>query len=496
MKYLFFILSISFSMSLWANNYEYLQGLRYKPEYRMGKDDMKEAVYFEISGYDIVINPYRGDFSERKTLDKIKQKFKLNDFIQAEYTENKLDRKNLVIETERPIKHNLKVKLNEVYYLIPISDDKILIFCFSTLGQRDFVFEQGFVRDYLDEKLEPYISDDWSGEYIDFAGRNIQLGNACGWKSPHNFYCKGAQISWSEFPSFERAEIHQENFIAAGKRDNVLILSEDFIAVEFEGVPTIAHRLAVLEEKSYNRYPLIVYYICEEIRGHYISCTMSHYGINRADYELPDLLREFMSFSQEPYGAFNKYDYPQLEGYTPEEKEYFNSRIPIREIRLGSFIALGNLQKTFVWAPSFDIFLGLPIRKDMAIDIGFSAAPSINRRPINIYDGEIFQTEVEAVIGLGIRYRYQKQLSNNIFAAAYGGIGASFLSTDLEKENSKKDNTEYYQVIALDLYGGASIRYKKVGFFFEYHHPFFEKSRFVRHNFGNQMLQTGLFVAF
>ena len=497
MKYLFLILSISFSMTLCANNYEYLHGLRHNPEFIKDKNGTQETVYFEISGYDIIINPYQGNIFEKKDIDKIKKKYKLKDFIQAEYTESKIDRPNIIIEAERPVENNPKVKLNEAYYLIQLSDHKILIFCFSTLDQRDFIFEQEFARDYLDGKLESYISAVWSGEYINFAGRNIQLGNACGWKSPNNFYCKGAQISWSEFPSLERAEIHQENYIAASKRDNIMILSEDFVAVEFEGVPTIAHRLAVLEEKAYNRYPLILYYICEEIRGHYISCVISHYGINRADYELPDLLQEFMSFPQEPYSAFNKYDRPQYEGYTTEEKEHFDSRITNFEFRLGSFFALENLQETFVWAPSFDLFLGFSIRKDMAIDIHFSAAPPINRRPIDIYvDDEIFQTKVEAVIGFGARYRYQKQLSNNLFFAVYGGVGASFLNTDLEKEDSKKSNPEYYQVIALDLYGGASIRYKKVGFFFEYHHPFYEKSSLVRRDFGNQMLQTGLFVAF
>ena len=490
------ILFLFFFFIIRANNYEHLHGLRYNKTYMKTANDKEMFVCFDMRGYEIAAETFKGDISKEKDLQRIKKKYKLNDGVQANYSESVFNLRNTVIEIERPLKNNLKVKANESYYILQTSEKEIFLFHFFTLDQRDFIFEREFVQDYLDGKLENYISDDWSGEYMNFVGRNIQLGDACGWKGPNNFYCKGGQISWSIFPSFVQAEIHLQNSIAANKKDNVIILSEDFVEVVFEDIPTIAHRIAYLEENNPNRYPLIVYYICEEVRGQYVSCIMSHYGMNRANYILPDLLEEFMSFSQEPYGAFNKYDSPRFEAYTSEEKEYFDSHISLLEFRLGTFVPLGNLRKAYIWVPSFDIFLGCPIKKDMAIDVSFSVGVPINKNPINVsVDGDLCSTDITAVVGIGVRHRYQKQLDNNLFGSIYGGLGVSFLSTDLEKETSK-EKTEYHQIIAFDMYGGMNIRYKKIGYFFEYHHPFYEKSNLVRSDFGNQMLQSGFFFAF
>lgn len=492
MKNLLFIFCFLFSLtiSIQANNYEYLHGL---------KNPKDGTVHFEMSGYYILVSSSKGSLEKEKDLRKIKKKYEIKETT-AEFSSERFNLANKVLEAEVGVEKNLSVKQNVALYLLQSSEKEIVSFFFVTLDQRDFVFEQDFVIDYLGGKLNSYISENLVGEYMNLAGRNIQLGNACGWMGPNNLYCKGGQISWSEFPSFERAEINLDNRIAANKRDNTVILSEDFVEIVFEDVPTIAYRVVYREKKNFYNYPsvLIVYYVCEEIRGHYISCILSHYGDNRADYDLPDLLAEFMSFPEKPYNAFNKYDIPLYEdSVTPEEKDFFDSRINAIELRLGSFIPLGNLQDAFVWAPSFDLFVGLPIKNNMAIDLRFSVAPPINRNPIDLYaEGERFSTKINAVTAMGVRYRYQMQLTKTLFTTLYGGAGVSLLATDLEKENVKKEEEEYYQITAFDIYGGVSLRHKRVGCFFEYRNPFYGKSNLVRQNFGNQMLQVGVFYTF
>lgn len=432
----------SFHPAVAGNDYTFLQGMKDQTprmKYREDRD-----IYFEMSGYDISVRFVKGSIGDRKAMDDQKKKYKIKN-PSANYSEPGLEFENLVIEQEDSLKNNPSVRIYSAYYFIQYQPGMFAVFHFHTPDQRDFVFEREFVSDYISGKLDPYILEDPSGEYMDFAGRNIQLGTACRWNSPHNFHCRGGQISWSEFPSFERAEINMENRIKANHGDNLMVISEDHIEVLFEEIPTTALRVAYLQKNSPNRYPLIVYYLCQEVRGRYISCIMSHYGQNRTDFELPDLLTEFMSIPSTPYWAANKYDLPEFEEYTESEKEHFKTMINRLEVRGGTFVPLGRLNDKFDTALSLGVVLGIPVKHNMSVDIYVDVGFPLGRPPVNIFiDGEKNETKLTSVVLAGLRYRYQMNLTNNLFLTPYAGLGVASLATDIERESSRENDKSYY----------------------------------------------------
>ena len=252
MKNLFLIIAFAF-FSLFCqsqNNYQYLHGLEYnKPSMKEMSSSNKNnrTVYFEMSGVEIAVSPFAGNINKKNVIKKIKNKHKIKN-TKSEYSVERFSVDNLVLETETEINKN--VKSTGVYYLLQTAPNQIHVFRFFTLNQRNDLFEQNFIQDYLDGKLEEYISNDWSGEYIHFLDRYIPLGNACHWNSPHNFYCIGGQISWSEFSSLEEAETDMKNRIAANEKKEIQILSKDLIYVEFLETPTIAFRFSYLEKNN------------------------------------------------------------------------------------------------------------------------------------------------------------------------------------------------------------------------------------------------------
>lgn len=465
-----------------ADDYDFsaLQGLQGK----------KGEVYFEISGYDIVCNSLKGKLNSLQTYAKFKKQQKIKG-IQAEYSDSKLALPNKIIETEQPLEKNPDIKYNTVYYLFASSENEIKYIVFQTLNQRDIFLEQAFITAFLEGKLESYISNDWTGESVSFAGRVVQLGTACEWRSPHNLYCKGGQVSWSEFSSAESAGLDLDMRIAANSKGTSKILSQDVLDVLFEGVPSIAYRVVYMGK--YATYPLIVYYVAQEVRGKYLSCTMSNYGYNRNDYELSPLLQQFMSISTKPDWAYNRFDTPQYEDYG--NGAYSHPRIALNyEIRLGSAFPLGNLHRSLGYvAPSLDFFMGVLIKQKMSIDIGGAFLFPTKRNPFDFtYHGETSETKERSLFDGSLRYRYRYALGKNLTFIPYLGIGFFSLTTNLLKGVDDNNNKTYQSVEALDLYAGIQLNYKRFGYFIEYHQTTLSNSSKVANDFGNSFLSTGL----
>ena len=482
--FLFFLLFYS-SFSVFAGDYDFsaLQGLR----------DKKGNIYFEISGYDIFCSSQKGKLNDFNTLAKFKKQQKIKN-IQAEYSDPNITLPNQIIETEHPLGKNSAIKSNQVFYLFAQSENEIKYIVFQTLNQRDILLEKAFIDAFFNNRLSDYISDDWSGEAISFAGRVVQLGTACQWRSPHNFFCKGGQISWSEFPSSESAGLDLDLRIAANKEGAYTILSQDYIEIIFEGIPTVACRIAYMGKNMY--YPLIVYYAAQEIRGRYVSCTMSNYGVNRDDYELSPLLQQFMSISSPPAWAYNHFDIPQYEnsGNTQPTPRWWT---PDMEIRIGSMFPLENLNRIFQFAPSLDLFMRVPIKQNMSIDAGIAMYFPVKRRPFDFtYQGETLETKLKSLVGGSLRYSYQHTLKKNFSCNPYFGIGFLSLSTDLVKDIDDENQKIYHSVEALDLYGGIRLNYKNLGYFIEYHRTTLSNSPKVVNDFGNSFLNMGFTYCF
>jgi len=477
---LLFILFVP-AIYIFAGDYDFsaLQGLR----------DKKGNIYFEISGYDIFYSSMAGKVNDLQTRAKFKKQHTIKG-IQTEYSNPDLGLPNHVIETVQPLEKNPNLKSNQIFYLFSQKENEIKYIVFQTINQRDTLLEKEFIKAFLEEELANYISDDWTGESISFAGRTVQLGTACQWRSPHNLFCKGGQISWSEFLSAESAEADLNLRIVANNKDSTAILSQDYIEIVFEELPTIALRVSYLQKNSY--YPLIVYYVTQEIRGKYISCIMSNYGYNRNDYELSSLLQQFMSIPSPPAWAYNRFDIPQYE--KPSSKSATNEWKGLNfEIRSGAAFPLGNLNRIFQFAaPSFDLIMGFSIKQNISIDCGLMVAAPAKKRPFNYTDrGETFETKARTLREYSLRYRYMHTLNKNISYITYIGIGMSSILTDLVKETTSDNQTVYQSVDALDLYAGVQLRYKKLGYFVEYHRSSFPNSSKVENNFGSSFLYTG-----
>ncbi|GHT20211.1 hypothetical protein AGMMS4957_06410 [Bacteroidia bacterium] len=483
--FIFIFLSIAFSAVAGDYDFSALHGLK-------GKNG---DVWFEISGYDIHVTFQKGKLSDKKKITSLKKKYKIKN-IQAEFSDPQLEIPNEIIETQYPWEWNADVKVNAIYYLLQHAENELSILSFQTLNQRDVLLEQAFIKAFCDKTLDEFVSEDWTGEYISFAGRTVQLGNACGWRSPHNFYCKGGQISWSEFPSADAADSDLATRIIANGKKNVQILSTDYIGVLFEDIPTLAKRIVYKQVGSY--YPLIVYYISQEVRERYISCVMSTYGYNRNDYELPLLLQNFMSIPNPPDWANNQFDVPDPEPVSAEDKEYMKNSWPSTEIRLGTLVPVGNLSNVYGAAPSVDLFCKIPINQKTSIDFGFLVAVPANRQQFKLsYKDNTDDTKLRMVVGASLRSSYMKtRLNDNWRYNLYSGIGFSSCQTDLAKRINDDGTKDFHSVTTVDIYEGIQLNYKRIGCFLELHYAPYTLSDKVANNFGNKFWNMGLTYTF
>jgi len=467
---------------IFAGDYDFsaLHGLR----------DKKGNIYFEISGYDILYSTMKGKLNDSKTLANFKKQLKIKG-IYAEYSDPNLALQHYIIETEQPLEKNPALKFNQVFYLFTKSANEIQYVIFHTLNQRDILLERELINAFLEGKLIGYIYDNLKGESISFAGRTVRLGTSCQWRSPHNLYCKGGQISWSEFPSAEMAELDLDMRIAANGGNQSIILSQDTIDILFENIPSVAYRIVYNVKKV--PYPLIVYYVVQEVRGRYVSCTMSNYGDNRNDFELAHLLRQFMSISKPPDHAYNRFfDEPQYENDKYGMYSTWIGNMGL-EVSLGSTFTLADMNRIFKYAPSFDLYFCVPVKRNMSIDLGalFSFPVKPQRFDYTFKGGETTETKAKSMMCANLRYSYLHTLSNNSGLNTYMGIGVASLNTDILKEIV--DNRKvYYSVDAFDLFGGIRFQYKKFGYFIEYHRASFPNSSKVANNFGNSFINTGV----
>ncbi|MDR0825148.1 MAG: hypothetical protein LBN74_08650 [Prevotella sp.] len=473
-----------FTASLFSQQYDLagMQGLR----------NEKGEVMLELSGYDIFVTTVKGQVNNEKTISSIKKKYNM-EAVLSEYSDPNISKANNIIEAESVGRNGSKVKMNQVCYLLGKSDTEVGVILFQTLNPRDTVLEQEVVKVYLDNGLAYYISDEQTANSISFAGRKIDLGSACNRISPHNVNCNGGQMSWSEFPTFESANRDINTHIDSNVKDNLSILAEDDIDVIFEDIPSLAHRVVYRQESEFGErtYPLVVYYIAQEVRGRYVSCVLSNYAYNRNDYELAPLLQEVISIPVLPESASNPFDIPR---YEDREKGSF---INLIEVRAGNWFPIGNLRNAYEIAPSIGAYFGYPVKKTMAVDIGFQIAFPINRQLFD-YSRSNWTEAAKAniVANVNARFRYQQEVAKNVYWTTYAGAGFISVQTNLDKEYYYDDEDKWYSFETLDVFGGVNLRYKKVGLYLEYHYTPYSISGRVSEDFGNSAVNLGVAVCF
>ncbi len=462
-----------------------------------GLYDTKNELYFSYQSYSIYVSTKKGKFADSKTTEKVKKKAGIEDKqVQAEYKEPEISGENIVIEALMTDPERPKAEVSTACYILPYTDSEVVFVAFYTVNQRDIIVEREIVNEYLRTGLKEYIGDRQDAEVINFAGREVRLGNACGWRGPNNLFCKGGQISWSEFPSYDQAVVDLQLRILSNENEDRKALSDEDIEVIFEDIPTVARRIVYNDPDNY--YPLAVYYIVQDVRGRAVSCVLSNYVYNDKDYELSSLLRMFMSIPALPADAYNEFDNPMIEEDRSDGFWDKNTNVPSFEVRAGTWLPIGNLRNTYEVAPSVGVYFGFPANDNFALDFGFNFAVPIDSKYFNFYhSGSEYKVKAHPLIGFSLRGRYQYTMAKNIYFTPYIGVGAHTLGTNLKKKYKDDDDEEdYYSITTIDLSGGVILRYKKFGVFAEYHYTPYSIANRARKDFGSSAINVGLSFSF
>lgn len=458
-----------------------------------GIHDDEGRLVLNYQGYTVYVTTVAGNLGDSRVLSTVRKDFKINDSITG-YPDPLLGRDNIVMEFAASDNERLNLITSAVCYALAKSDEEIVTMVFQKPGKRNIGAEYEVIDEYFRSGFAPYISANRSVDRIDFAGRIVRLDDACQWRGPNSIYYMRGQVSWSVFPSYEEAETDVMNRIAANDSKNRDILSDEDLDVIFEGVPTVARRIVYNNPGSY--YPLAVYYLAQEVNGYAVSCVLSNDVYDTNDYGLASILQKFMSIPNIPENArLDNSETTDTEDQSGSDLFPLSRYgVPSMEIQVGTLLPLGGLRNTYKVAPSFGLYIGIPFRNKMALDLGMYFAFPVSSKNFDYYEKrDVLDAKARVVLGLNLRVRYQRELSKDLYITPYIGLGASGLITNLKKYNDDESN---YDMTTLDVYGGLNLRYKRVGFYIEYHQLPYSMSNHVRSEFGNSVINTGLFYAF
>lgn len=264
---------------------------------------LKGDMIFELKGYVITVGKEKGSLDNKKDIDKIKKNYNIKNATK-EYKDPNIKWQHLVIESTTSVKGVPEAQGFEKCYLLPESDDRMMVVFMQSANGRDEAIENAFMDALFSRELTQYTADNWTASTIDFAGREIQLGDMCSWVSPQNVHCAAfGQMSWSVFDSQEKALINTKILEALNENSGKYkIEKEEDVRVVFEGELTDARRITYKIKGSKlllgGRNQIAVYYITQKVRGKYVSCMLTNYIEIKDNYELPMLLQEVMRFAE------------------------------------------------------------------------------------------------------------------------------------------------------------------------------------------------------
>ena len=256
------------------------------------------SLYFEVEGYDIFTYDFENLYYDKTGIKKAKKKFKIGkeNFGEVDST---FDIQNKYFVTDYHYTDDINQK--SIFYFIPTVNNKIKTIAFSKALDRDVEIERLFVKSIINASIPENVYTKPNTDSVFFAGRNIYLGGACRWMSPHNVQCPDfGQISWATFRSIDEARKSAEtNFLITANKGMGEVLEKDSVNVVFEGVEATAlktkYKIKIPQLIMGGSNILIIYYVATEIRGKYISCIMSQYTDDVNAKELAPLLQEIMN---------------------------------------------------------------------------------------------------------------------------------------------------------------------------------------------------------
>jgi len=490
MRYLILVcVFILASSSIHAQEYYDLSGIQ-------GLKNAEGEIFFEIGGYEISTTSLTAQVTDRAITDSLKIVYRFGTVI-AEYSDPEITLENKILEAEQSVQNKAGEKINQVLYFIARDEGIMSVILLQTYNQRDIVLEQSFVDAFLEDQLQVHISDDWSAGTVNFAGQTLQLGTDCRWVKPHHIKCGDARMIWSEYLSYESALLDINTRIRVYSADNVNTVDESDVDVLFENMPVVAHRIVYTRTGVGDGEPLTAcYYIVQEIDGRYVSCVLSNPIYNTNDYGLAPLLQQVMRIPELPDNAYKYIEEPERRVDEEEDDDSFYD-ITMFEVQAGTWLPVGKLNRAFKAAPMIGLYVGFPIKKKMAIDLGFQIGLPVDKKMFDYYEHKkSYKTEAELMLNIALRWRQQRELARNVSLSTYIGLGANIIRTDLLKEYYDDDYDKYETIETLDLFGGASIRHKIFGAFIEYHYTPYSIGNKVKGHFGNSAINLGLTFSF
>jgi len=258
------------------------------------------AIFYNVDGIDITSKSFNSKFNE-KDLKKVLRTYKIKKK-DPKSKDSQLGVDNFVYDqSEVLVEHK---KLNVIYYVLDFKT-KVTIISFAYTQERDVRFERQFVNDFITDNIptESFVSS--KVDSIEFAGRKIKLGGNCRWMNVRNMQCPYyGQMNWSIHKSLQSAKQSVEGqFLLTKHKKGGKVISEISTPIIFEGKETMAKSIvydftgvnSILAGMSGGK-TLTIYYVAEEIRGHFISCVLSFWNNDEINESgLPSLLEEVMS---------------------------------------------------------------------------------------------------------------------------------------------------------------------------------------------------------
>lgn len=254
-------------------------------------------IWYNIDGYSVTKEVSNNNFDE-KGLKKIFRKHNISDKDQKIKNGN-IKFNNYFISKEQTYEG---LTQHNNYYFVENKDKTITVIWFIKTGKTDKETEELLVNEILENKIPQENFVPMKISSINFAGRNIELGNSCYWTFLNTVQCPYlGEMNWSIHRTLDDAKESVENqFEITKSRKMGKIISEEMIDVEFEGVSSKAKR-AILQINAVasalaGGKSLTIYYIAENIRGKNVSCVMSFWNNDQINSttQLPPLLEKFM----------------------------------------------------------------------------------------------------------------------------------------------------------------------------------------------------------
>ncbi|WP_447951083.1 hypothetical protein [Chryseobacterium koreense] len=258
-------------------------------------------IWYNIDGYSVTSEIFNNSFDE-KGLKKVLKKHNISE-ADVKIKDNKINFNNLFVSKQQKIVGDIYQTNN--YYFVENPNKTTTVIWFIKNGKTDKETEEELVNKILENNIPEENFVPLKINSIDFAGRKIELGNSCYWTFLNTVQCPYfGEMNWSIHKTLRDAQECVENqLIVTKSRKSGKVTSEEFVNVDFEGVPTKAKKViyefsgvtSALAGMSGGK-SLTVYYITENVRNKNVSCVMSFWNNDQINPEtkLPPLLELLM----------------------------------------------------------------------------------------------------------------------------------------------------------------------------------------------------------